>query len=261
MRSTAVSSSSTITITGSISPLCSMFAPRAPRAMRPPPTASTHSRVRRRVADICRAQLEAGIVADTPEKAEEERFWVRASLAEAEFGLGDADAQRSFEEAPEVKKAKNWMLATAREQLAKLAKLQPPEPCPRRSRRSYRHRGGLRRAPARSRRCAPARNDLFTGRAFLSKRAVMNARCISLTFPRKSGHLVVAFDIREQARRPPSRDRGSRADARVRFSGCRRSSPSAHCPSNLPYGSLIGCFSNGEWAIPISASKILARCG
>jgi hypothetical protein len=81
-------------------------------------------RVRRRVADICRAQLEAGIVADTPEKAEVERFWVRASLAEAELGLCDADAPRRFEEAPEVKTAKNWMLATAREQQAKLAKLQ-----------------------------------------------------------------------------------------------------------------------------------------
>ena len=83
-------------------------------------------RVRSRVADICRAQLEAGVVADTPEKAKEERFWIRASLAEAEFGLGDKDAPQRLEEAPEAKAVKNWMLLTAREQLEKLAKLLPP---------------------------------------------------------------------------------------------------------------------------------------
>jgi hypothetical protein len=80
-------------------------------------------RVRRRVANICRTQLEAGVVADTPKKAEEERFWVRASLAEAEFGLGDTDAPRRLEAAPEARTAKKWMLLTAREQLEKLAKL------------------------------------------------------------------------------------------------------------------------------------------
>ena len=83
-------------------------------------------RVRGRVADICRTQLEAGVVADTPEKAKEERFWIRASLAEAEFGLGDKDALHRLEEAPEAKAVKNWMLLTAREQLEKLAKLLPP---------------------------------------------------------------------------------------------------------------------------------------
>jgi hypothetical protein len=83
-------------------------------------------RVRGRVADICRTQLEAGVVADTPEKAKEERFWIRASLAEAEFGLGDKDAPHRLEEAPEATAVKNWMLLTAREQLEKLAKLLPP---------------------------------------------------------------------------------------------------------------------------------------
>jgi len=83
-------------------------------------------RVRGRVADLCRTQLGAGVVADTPEKAKEERFWIRASLAEAEFGLGDKDAPQRLEEAPEAKAVKNWMLLTAREQLEKLAKLLPP---------------------------------------------------------------------------------------------------------------------------------------
>jgi hypothetical protein len=83
-------------------------------------------RVRGRVAAICRTQLEAGVVADTPEKAKEERFWIRASLAEAEFGLGDKDALHRLEEAPEAKAVKNWMLLSAREQLEKLAKLLPP---------------------------------------------------------------------------------------------------------------------------------------
>ena len=80
-------------------------------------------RVRRRVADICRAQLQAGVVADTPEKAEEERFWVQASLAEAEFGLGDSDAQCRLKAIAEAEKAKDWMLSTALEQLAKLGRL------------------------------------------------------------------------------------------------------------------------------------------
>jgi hypothetical protein len=83
-------------------------------------------RVRGRVADICRTQLGAGVVADTPEKAKEERFWIRASLAEAEFGLGDKDAPHRLEEAAEAKAVKNWMLLTACEQLEKLAKLLPP---------------------------------------------------------------------------------------------------------------------------------------
>ena len=82
-------------------------------------------RVRQRVADICRAQLAAGIVADTPKKAEEERFWVLASLAEAEFGLGDKNALHQLEEAPEAKAAKGWMLSTAKDQLNKLATLLP----------------------------------------------------------------------------------------------------------------------------------------
>jgi hypothetical protein len=82
-------------------------------------------RVRHRVADICRAQLAAGVVADTPKKAEEERFWVRASLAQAEFGLSDKDALRHLEEAPEARAAKGWMLSTTKDQLNKLAKLLP----------------------------------------------------------------------------------------------------------------------------------------
>ena len=69
--------------------------------------------------------MAAGIVADTPKKAEEERFWLRASLAEAEFGLGDKNALRQLEEAPEAKAAKGWMLSTAKDQLNKLAKLLP----------------------------------------------------------------------------------------------------------------------------------------
>jgi hypothetical protein len=83
-------------------------------------------RVRGRVADICRTQLEAGVVSDTPEKAKEERFWIRASLAEADFGLGDKDAPHRLEESPEAKAVTGWMLLTAREQLEKLAKLLPP---------------------------------------------------------------------------------------------------------------------------------------
>jgi hypothetical protein len=80
-------------------------------------------RVRRRVADICRAQLAAGIVGDTPEKAQEERFWVKASLAEADFGLGDQAAKQRLEEAAIEERAKNWMIETGRDQLAKVERL------------------------------------------------------------------------------------------------------------------------------------------
>ena len=80
-------------------------------------------RVRRRVADICRAQLAAGIVGDTPEKAQEERFWVKASLAEAELGLGDQAAKPRLEAESVEDKAKDWMIKTARDQLAKLERL------------------------------------------------------------------------------------------------------------------------------------------
>ena len=218
-------------------------------------------RVRRRVADICRAQLEAGIVADTPEKAEEERFWVRASLAEAEFGLGDADAQHRFK----------------------------------RRQRSKRQRTGCSQLPASNWRSwqscsyfSHALDDLAgptaTGAGFGERRRdhVVAHPLETISLPAEPFFFQTGSDERalhifdlppekwapcsslrytRTGRAAPSRDRGSRADARVRFSGCRRSSPSAHCPSNLPYGSLIGCFSNGESAIPISASKILARCG
>jgi hypothetical protein len=80
-------------------------------------------RVRRRVVDICRAQLAAGIVGDTLEKSQEERFWVRASLAEAEFGLGSQAAKQQLETAAAEEKAKDWMIGTAREQLAKVERL------------------------------------------------------------------------------------------------------------------------------------------
>ena len=80
-------------------------------------------RVRRRVADICRAQLAAGIVGDTPEKAQEERFWVKASLAEADLGLGEQVAKQRLEAAAIEEKAKDWMIKTARDQLGKVERL------------------------------------------------------------------------------------------------------------------------------------------
>jgi len=79
--------------------------------------------VRRRVADICRAQLTAGIVGDTPEKAQEERFWVKASLAEANLGLGEQAAKQRLEAAAIEEKAKDWMIETARDQLGKVERL------------------------------------------------------------------------------------------------------------------------------------------
>jgi Tetratricopeptide Repeats-Sensor len=80
-------------------------------------------RVRRQVADICRAQLAAGIVGDTPEKAQEERFWVKASLAEADLGLGEQVAKERLEAAAIEEKAKDWMIKTARDQLGKVERL------------------------------------------------------------------------------------------------------------------------------------------
>jgi hypothetical protein len=80
-------------------------------------------RVRQRVAYICRDQLAKGIVGDTPEKVQEERFWVKASLAEAEFGLGNRAAKQQLEAAAAEENAENWMIETARGQLARLERL------------------------------------------------------------------------------------------------------------------------------------------
>jgi hypothetical protein len=71
------------------------------------------------VAEICRAQLAAGIIGDTPEKAQEERFWVKASLAEADLGSGDQAAKQRLEAAAIEENAKEWMIETARDQLGK----------------------------------------------------------------------------------------------------------------------------------------------
>ena len=83
-------------------------------------------RVRQRVAEICRAQLAAGIIGDTPEKAQEERFWVKASLAEADLGLGDQAAKQRLEAAAIEENAKDWMIETARDQLRKVERLLSP---------------------------------------------------------------------------------------------------------------------------------------
>jgi MAP3K TRAFs-binding domain len=81
-------------------------------------------RVRARVVEICTRMLAKGIRSETEDKKREEEYWVRATLVEALFGLGevaksDVEFAIAKEAAPEP-----WMINTTQEQLAKLRALQ-----------------------------------------------------------------------------------------------------------------------------------------
>jgi len=81
-------------------------------------------RVRERVVGICTQLLAQGIRGESEDKKSEEEYWVRATLVEALFGLGNA-AKSEAEFAIAKKGApKPWMINTTEEQLAKLRVLQ-----------------------------------------------------------------------------------------------------------------------------------------
>jgi hypothetical protein len=77
-------------------------------------------RVRERVVGICKRLLSKGIKGESEDKRREEEYWVRVTLAEALFGLGDT--AKSDAEFAVAKKAgpEQWMIDTRKEQLDKL---------------------------------------------------------------------------------------------------------------------------------------------
>jgi hypothetical protein len=80
-------------------------------------------RVRRRVIELAKAQLAAGVKDDEGNDDLEQLFWLRATLIEALVGIGDsagaeAEKQAAIKGAPE-----SWMAGSLEEQLEKLTKL------------------------------------------------------------------------------------------------------------------------------------------
>ena len=77
----------------------------------------TASRVRRRIVAMCQNLLNAGV------KDVKERYWVMATLAEAQFGLGQKTAcEKTLGEASDLQ-PDEWMRETTKEQLDKLGTL------------------------------------------------------------------------------------------------------------------------------------------
>jgi len=80
-------------------------------------------RVRRRVIELGEARLAAGVKDDQGNVDLEQQFWLRATLIEALFGIGDSAGAESkkkqaVDEAPE-----SWMPGSLEEQLEKLRKI------------------------------------------------------------------------------------------------------------------------------------------
>ena len=73
-------------------------------------------RTRREVIDICQGVLKDDL-------SGHDRFWLMATLAEAQLGVGDESAaEQTFDEAASLS-TKSWMTDSVREQLDKLRKL------------------------------------------------------------------------------------------------------------------------------------------
>jgi hypothetical protein len=77
-------------------------------------------RVRRRVAEITRKLLAAGIKDDEGKLDAEETFWVQASLVEALAGSGQKDEAAKLREALAKTAPAPWMVETMNDQLGKL---------------------------------------------------------------------------------------------------------------------------------------------
>jgi hypothetical protein len=80
-------------------------------------------RVRRRVADITRKLLAAGIKNDEGKVDADETFWVQASLAEALEGSGQKDEATKLREELAKTAPAPWMVETMNDQLGKLEAL------------------------------------------------------------------------------------------------------------------------------------------
>ena len=74
--------------------------------------------VRRRVIDVCLAELDR-----KPETNTQERYWVLATLQEASVGLGDLTAAAEWGRRAKAFVTADWMVASTEEQLTKLGGL------------------------------------------------------------------------------------------------------------------------------------------
>jgi len=82
-------------------------------------------RVRKRVLNICERLLAAGIRAETDKAKQDEEYWIRATIAEALFGLGRVEEANNALAAAKAIASESWMAATTEDQLNKLKKLLP----------------------------------------------------------------------------------------------------------------------------------------
>lgn len=85
-------------------------------------------RVRQRVVGIAREALRIKLqpMPDEENAVREEHFWVKASLVEALFGLGEIDESRRVQSDAEADAPADYMKSTLRDQLAKLEMLLVP---------------------------------------------------------------------------------------------------------------------------------------
>jgi MAP3K TRAFs-binding domain len=81
-------------------------------------------RARERVVGICKRLLSEGVKGASEERRREEEYWIRATLVEALFGLGDVAKSEAEFAAAKQGHPETWMIATTEEQLTKLRALQ-----------------------------------------------------------------------------------------------------------------------------------------
>jgi hypothetical protein len=82
-------------------------------------------RVSSHVLALCQQMLAQGIRADSEEARAEQEYWVRATIAEAQLGLGESDqAYATFEAAKRMSPPPaKWMLETTESRLVQLRRL------------------------------------------------------------------------------------------------------------------------------------------
>ena len=80
-------------------------------------------RVRRRVIELCEAQLAAGVNDDEGKVDQERLFWLRATLIEALVGSGQTDRAASLKDEAIKEAPERWMAGDLQDQLEKLNKL------------------------------------------------------------------------------------------------------------------------------------------
>jgi tetratricopeptide (TPR) repeat protein len=80
-------------------------------------------RVRRRVIELAEARLAAGVKDDEGNVDLEQQFWLRATLIEALFGIGESDRAAAHKEQAVKEAPETWMPETLEEQLENLGKM------------------------------------------------------------------------------------------------------------------------------------------